>query len=97
VTTVQAGRVFAGDSAIRGVAAHERSMWQATCTAARATKENAMAGKSGRKDLPAKKDVKGGKSTKLATNDNLTLVRAAKPAKKDLPAGKDVKGGKKAR
>ncbi len=49
------------------------------------------------KDLPAKKSVKGGRTTKLATNDNLTLVRAAKPAKKDLPAGKDVKGGKKAR
>jgi hypothetical protein len=45
------------------------------------------------KDLPAKKDVKGG-GRKLM-NDNLTLVRAAKPTKKDLPAGKDVKGGKK--
>jgi len=56
-----------------------------------------MAGKAGKKDLPAKKAIKGGKSTKLATNDNLTLVRAAKPVKKDLPAGKDVKGGKKAR
>ena len=31
--------------------------------------------------------------SKLATNDNLTIVRAAKPAKKDLPAAKDVKGG----
>ena len=51
------------------------------------------------KDLPATKDVKGGKQApgRLGANDNLTLVRAAKPAKKDLPAGKDVKGGKKAR
>jgi hypothetical protein len=48
-----------------------------------------------KKDLPAKKDVKGGRIA-LLSNDNLTLVRAAKPAKKDLPAGKDVKGGKKA-
>ena len=47
-----------------------------------------------KKDLPAKKDVKGG-GRKLY-NDNLTLVRAAKPTKKDLPAGKAVKGGKKA-
>ena len=45
-----------------------------------------------KKDLPAKKNPKGGAWGK---NDNLTLVRAAKPAKKDLPAGKDVKGGKK--
>ena len=47
-----------------------------------------------KKDLAAKagKPVKGGK---LATNDNLTLVRAARPATRDLPAGKDVKGGKK--
>jgi hypothetical protein len=50
-----------------------------------------MSGKKS-KDLPAGKNVKGGK---LATNDNLTLVRAAKPAMKDLPASKDVKGGKK--
>jgi hypothetical protein len=47
-----------------------------------------------KKDLPAKKDAKGGKGR--VPNDNLTLVRAAKPAKKDLPAGKDVKAGKKA-
>jgi hypothetical protein len=46
-----------------------------------------------KKDLPAKKNVKGG--GKKLSNDNLTLIRAAKPAKKDLPAGKDVKGGKK--
>jgi hypothetical protein len=43
-----------------------------------------------KKDLPAKKTVKAGK---LATNDNLTLVRAAAPAKKDLPSKKTVKGG----
>ena len=49
--------------------------------------DNAMAPK---KDLPAKKTVKGGKITQ---NDNLTLVRAAKPAKKDLPSKKTVKGG----
>jgi len=47
-----------------------------------------------KKDLPAGKNVKGGR---LVGNDNLTLVRAAKPAKKDLPAGKDIKAGKKAR
>jgi hypothetical protein len=58
--------------------------------------EERMAPKT--KDLSTKKDVKGGAAkTKLATNDNLTVIRAAKPAKKDLPAGKDVKGGKKAR
>jgi hypothetical protein len=49
-----------------------------------------------RKDLPAKATtIKGGKIDKLATNHNLTLVRAAKPAK-DLPPRKDVKAGKKA-
>ena len=48
-----------------------------------------------KKDLPASKDVKGGKPG-LTPNDNLTLVRAAKPAKKDLPVNKDIKGGKKA-
>ncbi len=38
--------------------------------------------------------VKGGR---LASNDNITLVRAARPVvKKDLPPKKDVKGGKKA-
>jgi hypothetical protein len=46
-----------------------------------------------KKDLPASKDVKGGRP--IPSNDNLTLVRAAKPTKKDLPSGKDVKGGKK--
>ena len=46
-----------------------------------------------KKDLPASKDVKGGRP--IPSNDNMTLVRAAKPAKRDLPAGKDVKGGKK--
>ncbi|HET9361371.1 MAG TPA: hypothetical protein VFO58_16580 [Vicinamibacterales bacterium] len=45
-----------------------------------------------RKDLPPRKNVKGG--IRLAQNDNLTLVRAAKPAK-DLAAGKDVKAGGK--
>jgi hypothetical protein len=47
------------------------------------------------KDLPARKDVKGG--VKYTGNDNITLVRGAKPAspKKDLSARKDVKGGKK--
>ena len=48
-----------------------------------------------KKDLPASKDVKGGRLGNT-NQDNLTLVRAAKPAKKDLPAGKDVKAGKKA-
>jgi hypothetical protein len=43
-----------------------------------------------KKDLPAKKVVKGGK---IVYNDNLTLIRAAKPGKKDLPAKKTVKGG----
>ena len=40
--------------------------------------------------------VKGGKD-KLATNDNITLLRGAKPEpkRKDLPSRKDVKGGKK--
>lgn len=57
--------------------------------------EDAMA-KTTKKDLPAKKPIKGGKYG-YAGNDNLTLVRAAKPAKRDLPAGKVVKGGKKAR
>jgi len=46
-----------------------------------------------KKDLPANKDVKGGRP--IPSNDNLTLVRAAKPAKKDLPAGKDIKAGKR--
>jgi sialic acid synthase SpsE len=45
-----------------------------------------------KKDLPAKKNVKGGG---IWQNDNITLVRAAKPAK-DLPANKDIKAGKKA-
>jgi hypothetical protein len=44
-----------------------------------------------KRDLPPRKNVKGGR---LSANDHLTLVRAAKPAK-DLPAGKDVKGGRK--
>jgi hypothetical protein len=49
------------------------------------------------KDLSPKKSgvVKGGK---IATNDNVTLVRAAKPTKKskDLaPKSGNVKGGKK--
>jgi len=52
-----------------------------------------MAKKNTTKDLQAKTNVKGG-GTKLATNDNLTILRAAKPAKTDLPAGKDVTGGK---
>jgi hypothetical protein len=56
--------------------------------------EHTMA-KSAKKDLPAKATVKGGRGGRLASNDNLTLVRAAKPAKRDLPAGKDIKGGKK--
>ena len=42
-----------------------------------------------KKDLPARKNVKGGG---LIRNDNLTLIRAAKPAR-DLPVIKDVKGG----
>jgi hypothetical protein len=49
-----------------------------------------------KKDLPAKKDVKGG-AKRLAGNDNLTLVRAAKKnpqASKDLPPSKSPKGGK---
>lgn len=46
-----------------------------------------------KKDLPASKDIKGGRP--IPSNDNLTLVRAAKPTKQDLPAGKNVKGGKK--
>lgn len=46
-----------------------------------------------KKDLPARKNVKGGA---LIRNDNLTLVRAAKPAK-DLPASKTVKAGQKVR
>ena len=49
----------------------------------------AMAGKT-KKDLPAKKTIKGGR---LGANDNMTLVRAAKP-KKDLPAKKTIKGGR---
>jgi hypothetical protein len=48
-----------------------------------------------KKDLPASKDVKGGRKAG-SLQDNLTLVRAAKPAKKDLPVNKDIKGGKKA-
>ena len=44
-----------------------------------------------KKDLPAKKTVKG---AKIMQNDNLTFVRDAKPAKKDLPAKKTVKAGK---
>jgi len=47
--------------------------------------------KPAKKDLPAGKNIKGGK---LAGNDNMTFVRGAKPTKKDLPAGKDVKGGR---
>jgi hypothetical protein len=51
------------------------------------------------KDLSPKSSgaVKGGKTDKLAVNDNWTLVRGAKPApkKRDLPSRKDVKGGKK--
>ena len=43
-----------------------------------------------RKDLPAKKNVKGGR---LGANDSMTLVRSAKP-KADLPAKKPVKGGR---
>ena len=48
-----------------------------------------------KKDLPPRKDVKGG--TRYTGNDNITLVRNAKPTvqKKDVPARKDVKGGKK--
>jgi hypothetical protein len=50
-----------------------------------------------RKDLSPKSSnaVKGGRTDKLAVNDNWTLVRAAKPTpkKKDLPSRKDVKGG----
>jgi hypothetical protein len=46
-----------------------------------------------KKDLPAKKNVKGGR---LAGNDTLTFVRAAKPVK-DLPASKTVKAGQKVR
>jgi len=46
-----------------------------------------------KKDLPAKKSVKGGLLRVPVGNDNLTLVRAAKPAKKDLPSKKTVKGG----
>lgn len=54
-----------------------------------------------RKDLaPKSGTVKGGGGNledKLATNDNITLLRGAKPAAKrrDLPSRKDVKGGKK--
>ena len=44
-----------------------------------------------KKDLPAKKIVRGGK---IMQNDNTTLLRAAKPGKKDLPAAKTVTGGK---
>jgi len=56
------------------------------------------------KDLsPKAGTIRGGtggsdeSNKKLATNDNLTLVRNAKPApkKRDLPSRKDVKGGKK--
>lgn len=46
-----------------------------------------------KKDLPPRKNVKGGK---IAINDNLTLVRAARPAK-DLPASKTIKAGQKVR
>jgi hypothetical protein len=50
------------------------------------------------KDLSPKSSdaVKGGLKDKLATNDNMTFVRAAKPTskKKDLPSRKDVKGGR---
>lgn len=51
--------------------------------------------KPAKKDLPASKDITGGKKTggKLAGNDNMTLLRGAKPSTKDLPAAKDVKGG----
>ena len=48
----------------------------------RALEDNAMATKKGSRDLPAKNPVKGGAagpggpgSGKLATNDNITLVR----------------------
>jgi hypothetical protein len=44
-----------------------------------------------KRDLPAKKEVKGGR---IVRNDSLTLARAAEPTKRDLPASKDVKGGK---
>jgi hypothetical protein len=50
------------------------------------------------KDLSPKSGgaVKGGKSDKLAVNDNWTFLRGAKPLKKkDLPSRKDVTGGKK--
>lgn len=50
------------------------------------------------KDLPPKKtgSVKGGRSGRLATNDNVTLVRAAKPKiTKDLTPKKGPKGGAK--
>jgi len=40
----------------------------------RALEDNAMATKKSPKDLPSKTPVKAG-SNKLATNDNLTLVR----------------------
>ena len=50
-----------------------------------------------KKDLPAKKTVKGGIIRRPTGNDNLTLVRAAKPGKKDLPSKKTVKGGYKSR
>lgn len=69
----------------------ERRVFGADATA---SQEDRMAATTKTKDLPAGKNPKGGK---LATNDNLTLVRAAKPSQKDLPAGKDVKAGKKAR
>jgi len=46
-----------------------------------------------KKDLPVRKDVKGGKP-RISLNDNLTLARRARPGKNDLPAGKDIKGGK---
>lgn len=47
-----------------------------------------------KKDLPPKKNPKGGK---LAANENLTLIRAAKPTvKKDLPPKKNPKGGRAA-
>ena len=51
------------------------------------------------KDLAPKSGaIKGGKSGRISSNDNMTLVRAAKPSKKikDLsPKSGAVKGGKK--
>ena len=45
-----------------------------------------------RKDLPARKPVKGGGREQ---QDNITLVRAAKPKiGKDMPPKKTIKGGR---